>query len=52
LIEDLKRKDFITSNELSEKEAQSADFVKRFVEICRSAAPFNQFLTKAVGLPW
>lgn len=51
-VEDLKRKDFITSFELDEKQACSGTFLKLFVEECRKAAPFNQFLTRAVGLPW
>ena len=52
LIEDLKRKDFVVGKPFSETEACTPDFIDRFAEVCRIAAPFTQFLTKAVGLPW
>jgi uncharacterized protein (TIGR02453 family) len=52
LIEHLKRTDFIAVTNLSQKEVCAPDFVKRFAELCRTAAPFNGFLTKAIGLPW
>ena len=52
LIEDLKRKDFVAGKSLSEAEACAPDFIDRFAESCRVAAPFTEFLTKAVGLPW
>ena len=52
LIEDLKRKDFIASTAFSEAEVCTAEFVDRFAETCRKAAPFMGFLTTALGLPW
>ncbi|MCZ6627038.1 MAG: DUF2461 domain-containing protein [SAR324 cluster bacterium] len=52
LIEDLKRKDFLAMTRFSEKEACGGDFLQRFAEVCRTAAPFTRFLTTAVGLPW
>ena len=52
LIEDLKRKDFIAVSQLTQKEACAADFPDRFNARCRAAAPFMEYLTMAVGLPW
>jgi uncharacterized protein (TIGR02453 family) len=52
LIEDLKRKDYVTMTQLSEKAACSGNFMDRFTEICRSSSPFMKFLTEAVGLEW
>ena len=52
LIEDLKRKDFVAGKPLTESEACTPDFIDHFAEICQVAAPFTEFLTRAVGLPW
>ncbi len=52
LIEDLKRKDFVASTPFGEEEACAPDFIDHFAELCRVAAPFNEFLTTAIGLPW
>jgi uncharacterized protein (TIGR02453 family) len=52
LIEDLKRKDFVAGQPLTEADACALDFIDRFAESCRAAAPFIEFLTRAVGLPW
>jgi uncharacterized protein (TIGR02453 family) len=46
-IEDLKRKNFITSATLTEKIACAPDFVTRYVAICRSARPLTRFLASA-----
>jgi len=51
-IEDLKRKDFIASVEYSEAESCQPHFIDQFAGICRAGAPFMEFLTRAVGLPW
>jgi uncharacterized protein (TIGR02453 family) len=51
-IEDLKRKDFIASTSFSEAEVCASDFMDRYTEICRRAAPYISFLTKALGLSW
>jgi uncharacterized protein (TIGR02453 family) len=51
-IEDLRRKDFVTIVRFTEGEACAPDFIDWFTESCRIAAPFMQFLTQAVGLPW
>jgi uncharacterized protein (TIGR02453 family) len=52
LIGDLKRKDFITVAGFTMKQASAPDFLDRFAATCRTAAPFVEFLTRAVGLPW
>ncbi len=50
--EDLKRKDFYLLAKFSEREVCAPDFMDRFVEVCRSATPLMEFLTRAMGLPW
>ena len=52
LVEDLKRKDFIVSARFDEDDACATDFIGRFAGVCRGTAPFMEFLTTAVGLPW
>ena len=52
LIEDLKRKDFVTITDLSEKQACAAAFMDAFVASSKAAAPFMRFLTESLGLPW
>ncbi|MFO0723335.1 MAG: TIGR02453 family protein [Myxococcota bacterium] len=51
-IEDLKRKDFISSIEFTQKDATSPKFKKQFVEACRELAPLMKFLTAAMEVPW
>jgi uncharacterized protein (DUF2461 family) len=51
-IEDLKRKDFIAHVSLSEEDVCSPDFLDRYARLCAKAAPFMQFLTTTLGLPW
>jgi len=52
LIEDLKRKDYLASIVLNEKIVCEPDFLDYYVELCKTAAPFMEFLTRAVGLDW
>jgi uncharacterized protein (TIGR02453 family) len=52
LIEDLKRKDYLGSVQLTEADACQADFLDVFVDLCVKAAPFMRFLTESIGLPW
>ena len=52
LIDDLRRTDFITSVELSEKIACGPRFVAEIEAACRAMAPLMGFLAKAVGLPF
>ncbi len=50
LIEDLKRKDFVISAPLTEREICSDRVLTLFAQKCRSAGPFVSFLTKALEL--
>jgi len=50
--EDLKRRDFYTMREFRDRDVWSPEFMERFLESCRTAAPLVGFLTKTLGLPW
>jgi uncharacterized protein (TIGR02453 family) len=50
LVEDLKRKDFVTFVSSTQGEACRSGFLDRFAGACRDAAPLARFLTEAVGL--
>jgi len=50
MVEDLKRKDYVTYADLDETAACAPDFLDRFIRICRVGRPFMRFLTEAVGL--
>lgn len=50
LIEDLKRKDFIASTKLTQKQVTDAEFMATFVDNYKRAAPFMKFLCEAVDL--
>lgn len=52
LIDDLKRKDFIASTRLTQKQITSPDFMDVFIGNCRRSAPFMEFLCDAVGVPF
>jgi uncharacterized protein (TIGR02453 family) len=52
LIEDLKRKDFIASVRLTQKEVTSAGFMDLFDSRCRTAGPYMKFLCEALRLPY
>ena len=52
LIDDLKRKDFIASTKLSQKQVTSDDFLDTFIDYCRRTAPFMSFVCGAVGVPF
>lgn len=52
LIDDLKRKDFIASTRLSQKEVTSEGFLDEYMAMNKSAAPFMEFLCNAVGVPF
>jgi len=49
---DLKRKDFISGTNFSEEQVCAPDFMGQVVSACKAAAPFMEFLTRALGLPW
>ncbi|MGD8376182.1 MAG: DUF2461 domain-containing protein [Acidobacteriota bacterium] len=50
LVEDLKRKDFITTMTFTVEDACSPDFLSRYAASCRAAAPFLRFLAEALDL--
>ncbi|GBD84824.1 hypothetical protein BMS3Abin02_01218 [bacterium BMS3Abin02] len=52
LIDDLKRKDFIASTHLTQKAVTSEGFLDTYAKLCRTAAPFMEFLCDAVGVPF
>jgi uncharacterized protein (TIGR02453 family) len=52
LIKDLKRKDFIASVRLTQKQVTSDTFLADFTDNCKRATPFMRFLCEAVGLPF
>jgi len=52
VIEDLRRKDFYTLAQFSQQEVCRPDFLERYVESCRQAAPLVSFLTRALGWRW
>lgn len=52
LIEYLKYKDFTFFTQFKEKEACSPGFLDKFVEACAAAAPFMEFLSKALMMEW
>jgi uncharacterized protein (TIGR02453 family) len=49
---DLRRKDFIASVRLSEKQITDGGFLNEFTGLCRTATPFMRFLCQAVGVPF
>lgn len=50
LIADLKRKDFVASAPLTQAKVTSDGFLDDFIHHCRVAAPFMEFLCRAVGV--
>jgi len=52
LAEDLKRKDFITVTYFNDQQVCAPDFLDRVTRSVEAVAPFLEFLTRALGLPW
>jgi uncharacterized protein (TIGR02453 family) len=52
LIDDLKRKDFIASTQLTEGEVTRQGFLDEYARICRAGAPFVRYLCEATGIPF
>ena len=52
LIEDLKRKDFIGSDRITQSTVTSDTFLGDYATMCRDAKPFMAFLCGAVGVPF
>ena len=52
LIQDLKRKDYIGSKELSEEVVLRDDFLDHYVDLCKKSAPLMRFISLSIGLSW
>ncbi len=52
LIEDLRRKDFIAVNRLSQRTVTDDGFLAEFAALCRAAAPFQRWLCEAIGVAY
>ncbi len=52
LIEDLRRKDFIGTHDLTKKALLGADFMSTFASACQDAASLNRFLCRALSLKY
>jgi len=48
----LRRKSFTWHTRFSEADVCSADFIDRYVDVCRAADPLMRFLAAALGVPW
>jgi uncharacterized protein (TIGR02453 family) len=51
-LEDLKRKDFVTSVRLSDRQVTSSRFLSDFTATCKNMSPLVKFTTEALGLSW
>jgi uncharacterized protein (TIGR02453 family) len=52
LAEDLKRKSFTLSTRFTQQQACAPDFLARYAQACRKAAPLMEFLCDALGVEW
>ena len=52
LIDYLKLKSFAAGTSFDEDDVISPGFIDMYTDACRTAAPFSEFLTRAVGLYW
>jgi uncharacterized protein (TIGR02453 family) len=52
LIDDIRRRDFLASTDLTQKTVTSDGFLDEYANLCRDAAPLMAFLCSAVGLPF
>ncbi len=50
LVEDLKRKDFIGSVELTQKAVTSPGFLEEYAKLCKAGSPLVNFICRAVGV--
>jgi uncharacterized protein (TIGR02453 family) len=50
--DDFMRKDFAAGMRFSEEQVCGGDFLNQVTKATKAAAPFLEFLTRAVGLPW
>jgi uncharacterized protein (TIGR02453 family) len=51
-VEDLKRKDFVTSVRFSDRQVTSPRFLSDFTAACKKMSPLVKFTTEALGLSW
>jgi uncharacterized protein (TIGR02453 family) len=51
-VEHLKRKSMTWHVMFSERAVCAPDFMERFLDSCRTAAPFTRFLARALGAAW
>lgn len=49
-VEDLKRRDFTAGTRLTQKQVTSESFLDDYAGMCKTASPFMQFLSNAVGV--
>ncbi|MDH5291441.1 MAG: DUF2461 family protein, partial [Acidimicrobiia bacterium] len=52
LIDDLKRKSFIATADLTQKQVTSPSFLADFAQLCRTGSPLMRFLCAAVGVKY
>ena len=52
LLDDLKRKSFMATTSLTQREVTSASFMDDFVDHCRTASPMMAMLCEAVDVRW
>ncbi len=52
LVEDLKLKEFVTAQKLTEKQICRPDFPVEYFKICQRMSPLVHFLCDALKLPW
>ena len=52
MVEDLKRKDFIGSVNVTKAQVTGPKFMDDFIAACKKMAPLNLFLAKAMGVDW
>lgn len=52
LLSDLKRKDFVATCKLAQRDVTGADFYKSYLEHCKDGAAFMRFLCTALDLPF
>lgn len=52
LIDDLKRKDFIATTTLTQKQVTDAAFLDDFAALCRTGSPFMAFLCQALDISY
>ncbi len=52
LLEDLKRKDFMASTKLTQKQVTAESFLDDYGRLCQLGSPLMAFLCEAVGIPF